>query len=207
MMWKTATRRTGKPCRVLWRNPAGVWRHRQWQRPTENHYRPVWNLLQSGCQNGRGKAGNRLYTHSGGGFYPAKCGCLAGERILLSFDGQKCPYPGSFTGTGTFIVRLLQLGWFLRKIFLRKYKDEIHANEIVLLAYYIASINIESTYHALVPQEPYTPFEGICLTDTFQLGENGSSTMFTEEFPVNSKRVEKQMQLPIRVILVIPHIL
>ena len=52
-----------------------------------------------------------------------------------------------------------------------KYKNEIHANELVLLAYYIAAINIEETYHTLSRKEEYTPFEGIVLTDTFQLAE------------------------------------
>ncbi|SFO55118.1 Predicted helicase [Acidaminococcus fermentans] len=126
---------------------------------------------------------------------------LLGKEFYCHLTDKNIHILDPFTGTGTFIVRLLQLGLISPEDLLRKYRDEIHANEIVLLAYYIASINIESTYHALAPQEPYTPFQGICLTDTFQLGENGSSTMFTEEFPVNSKRVEHQMQLPIRVII------
>lgn len=126
---------------------------------------------------------------------------LLGKEFYCHLTDKNVHILDPFTGTGTFIVRLLQLGLISPEDLLRKYRDEIHANEIVLLAYYIASINIESTYHALAPQEPYTPFQGICLTDTFQLGENGSSTMFTEEFPVNSKRVEHQMQLPIRVII------
>lgn len=49
----------------------------------------------------------------------------------------------------------------------RKYQHGLHANELVLLAYYIAAINIEATYHSLAGGE-YLPFEGICLTDTFQ---------------------------------------
>lgn len=126
---------------------------------------------------------------------------LLGKEFYCHLTDKNVHILDPFTGTGTFIVRLLQLGLISPEDLLRKYRYEIHANEIVLLAYYIASINIESTYHAQAPQEPYTPFQGICLTDTFQLGENGSSTMFTEEFPVNSKRVEHQMQLPIRVII------
>ena len=84
-----------------------------------------------------------------------------------------------FTGTGTFITRLLQSGLIEEKDLERKYKHEIHANEIVLLAYYIAAINIENAYHdqTLDPndgigKEKYTPFDGIVLTDTFQLGES-----------------------------------
>ncbi|MBQ7515555.1 MAG: DEAD/DEAH box helicase, partial [Schwartzia sp.] len=107
-----------------------------------------------------------------------------------------------FTGTGTFITRLLQSGLIKAKDLTRKYEKELHANEIVLLAYYIASINIENAYHDLVKTEEYTPFDGICLTDTFQLGESGAdAALFTEVFPKNSARVEKQRKLPIRVII------
>lgn len=107
-----------------------------------------------------------------------------------------------FTGTGTFITRLLQSGLIKEKDLARKYELELHANEIVLLAYYIASINIENAYHDLAKTDEYTPFDGICLTDTFQLGENGDdAVLFTEVFPKNSARVEKQRKLPIRVII------
>ena len=72
-----------------------------------------------------------------------------------------------FTGTGTFITRLLQSGLISREALVQKYRKEIHANEIVLMAYYIASINIESVFHSLAPEEEYRAFDGICLTDTF----------------------------------------
>jgi predicted helicase len=75
-----------------------------------------------------------------------------------------------FTGTGTFITRLLQSGVIKKEELEYKYRNEIHANEIVLLAYYIAAINIEAVYHSVAGGE-YVPFEGICLTDTFQLYE------------------------------------
>jgi predicted helicase len=54
-----------------------------------------------------------------------------------------------FTGTGTFIVRLMQSGQIKPFDLLRKYQHELHANEIILLAYYIAAINIEETFHGL----------------------------------------------------------
>lgn len=76
-----------------------------------------------------------------------------------------------FTGTGTFITRLLQSGLIRKEDLAHKYHKEIHANEIVLMAYYIASINIENVFHSLLPNEEYKAFDGICLTDTFQLGE------------------------------------
>lgn len=75
-----------------------------------------------------------------------------------------------FTGTGTFITRLLQSGLMTPAEIKKKYANELHANEIVLLAYYIAAINIEAAYHGVVGGS-YKPFEGICLTDTFQMYE------------------------------------
>ena len=109
-----------------------------------------------------------------------------------------------FTGTGTFITRLLQSGLISGESLERKYLHELHANEIVLLAYYIASVNIENVYHDLrsEPDGEYTPFDGICLTDTFQLGETrDSEELFSEIFPQNSKRVQQQQKTPLRVII------
>ncbi|MDR2460092.1 MAG: DEAD/DEAH box helicase family protein [Deltaproteobacteria bacterium] len=72
-----------------------------------------------------------------------------------------------FTGTGTYITRLLRSG-LIDKSIERKYKNEIHANEILLLPYYIASINTENTYLSLTKKANiYIPFDGISLTDTF----------------------------------------
>lgn len=109
-----------------------------------------------------------------------------------------------FTGTGTFIVRLLESGYIKKEDLKRKYEQELHANEIVLLAYYIATVNIENAYHDLVGEtDEYTPFEGICLTDTFQINENAENEdrIFSEVFPKNSERVVKQKNTPIRVII------
>ena len=80
-----------------------------------------------------------------------------------------------FVGTGTFITRLIQSGIIRPDDLPRKYQSELHANEILLLAYYIAAVNIETTYHAdagNVATDSYSPFEGIVLTDTFELSEN-----------------------------------
>lgn len=107
-----------------------------------------------------------------------------------------------FTGTGTFITRLLQSGLIDKKDLKRKYDHEIYANEIVLLAYYIAAVNIENAYHDAMEQTEYSAFDGICLTDTFQLGESDESDkMFSEMFPQNSERVAKQKKAPLRVII------
>ncbi len=107
-----------------------------------------------------------------------------------------------FTGTGTFISRLLQSGLIKKKDVERKYRKELHANEIVLLAYYIAAVNIENAYHDLMDEvNEYEVFEGICLTDTFQLGEIKDSVLFSEMFPKNSERLAAQKKGPIRVII------
>lgn len=107
-----------------------------------------------------------------------------------------------FTGTGTFITRLLQSGLISKKDLLRKYTSEIHANEIVLLAYYIAAINIENAFHDILGEESFIPFDGICLTDTFQLGEtDDSNKLFSDMFPQNSARVVEQKNAPVQVII------
>lgn len=108
-----------------------------------------------------------------------------------------------FTGTGTFITRLLQGGFIKPEDLKRKYKNEIHANEIVLLAYYIASINIENTYHDLInaKEDEYESFDGICLTDTFQMTEYDEKLQLSDVFPQNSERVEKQKKCPLTVIV------
>jgi predicted helicase len=114
-----------------------------------------------------------------------------------------------FTGTGTFITRLFQSGLIKEEDLIRKYKHEIHANEIVLLAYYIAAVNIENAFHDTtidpndgIGKEIYIPYDGICLTDTFQLGEtDNSEKIFSEMFPQNSERVQRQKKAPLRVII------
>ena len=106
-----------------------------------------------------------------------------------------------FTGTGTFITRLLQLGIIKPEDLERKYKREIFANEIVLLAYYIASVNIENAYHDLSGKDTYEPFSGICLTDTFQLYETGAPTLDDRIFKENSDRVNEQRKQPITVVM------
>lgn len=106
-----------------------------------------------------------------------------------------------FTGTGTFITRLLQSGLIRPEDMKRKYLNEIHCNEIVLLAYYIADVNIESVYHDIMKPDKYLQYDGICLTDTFQLNENGDNDIFSQLFPENSDRVLKQKKSPVRVII------
>ena len=118
-----------------------------------------------------------------------------------SLSDQNVNVIDPFTGTGTFITRLLQSGIIRPEDLERKYKHEIFANEIVLLAYYIASVNIENAYHDLSGNEKYEPFGGICLTDTFQLYETGEPTLDDKIFSENSDRVNEQRKTPITVVM------
>ncbi len=112
-----------------------------------------------------------------------------------------------FTGTGTFISRLLQSRIIKNEDLERKYKYEIYANELVLLAYYIATVNIENVYHDLERENTfkdveYKEFEGICLTDTFQLGEDDNQIQIQDlAFKENSERVNRQKKAPLQVII------
>lgn len=108
-----------------------------------------------------------------------------------------------FTGTGTFITRMLQSGLLSPERILHKYggngqPTELHANEIVLLAYYIASVNIEVAFQDATGSD-YRPFAGICLTDTFALNANDDTLQ--DLFPDNSRRRKRQKDLDIRVIV------
>ena len=90
-----------------------------------------------------------------------------------------------FVGTGNFIVRLMQE---IRGATLAdKYRHELHCNEVMLLAYYIASLNIEQEFFQRTGK--YLPFEGIALADTFELLEQQQGELFTRE---NTERVKRQ---------------
>lgn len=111
-----------------------------------------------------------------------------------------------FTGTGTFIVRTLHYlkdklanGEITLADVTRKYTQELHANEIVLLSYYIAAINIESTF-AEINHEEYKPFEGIVLTDTFESTEQ-EDTLDDTFFGTNDERLKRQQEVPITAII------
>ncbi|MBR0289566.1 MAG: DEAD/DEAH box helicase, partial [Selenomonadaceae bacterium] len=112
-----------------------------------------------------------------------------------------------FVGTGTFIVRLIQLGLIPARDLIRKYKNkEIWANEIMLLAYYIAAVNIENAFHDAAKLDEYIPFPGICLTDTFQAYEDDKQQTLEifGSLKKNSERVEEQKKSPIKIIVCNP---
>ena len=108
-----------------------------------------------------------------------------------------------FTGTGTFIVQLLQSGLIQPDDLERKYRKELHANEILLLAYYIASVNIEEAFRGQRGEDNgYEPFEGIILTDTFNLNKSEEPTLFPKKRMIeNNERAERQQKLDIEVII------
>jgi len=101
-----------------------------------------------------------------------------------------------FVGTGNFMVHIIDE---IKKTSLeRKYANELHCNEVMLLPYYIASMNIEHEYFEKVGR--YEPFEGICLVDTFDMAEQAQTSLgfMTEE---NTARIERQKKSPITVVI------
>ena len=122
------------------------------------------------------------------------------EEILKKEFGKSLSDEGvhiidPFVGTGNFITRIMRE---IKKTALpQKYANELHCNEVMLLPYYIASMNIEHEYYERTGE--YKPFEGICLVDTFELAEDKQlSLMFTQE---NTERVEKLRQTKLFVII------
>ena len=106
-----------------------------------------------------------------------------------------------FTGAGVFIARLIQSGLIRSDDLERKYHKEFHANEIVLLAYYIAAVNIEEAFRGRRGENSvYEPFDGIVLTDTFNLNTGRIPTQKTW-LPDNDERAKNQQQFPIQVIV------
>lgn len=137
----------------------------------------------------------------------------ADDAMRTAF-GQGLGDPGvaiiePFAGTGTFVARLLQLGVIPPEALERKYKNEIFANEFVLLSYYIASINIEQVYHQVRAEqgvdEGYVEFPGMTLTDTFQLHEgDGTITEDFEGLAANNERAKAEKDSAITVIVMNP---
>ncbi len=125
-----------------------------------------------------------------------------------SLGGKDVHVLDPFAGTGTFITRLLaDPNLIPQKDLVRKYASELHANEITLLAYYIAAANIEATYADRVTPDGHTldggawePFDGIVLADTFQMTET-DDTLDGKVFRANSERADRQLALPITAII------
>lgn len=114
-----------------------------------------------------------------------------------------------FAGTSTFTVRLLQSGLIKPEDLARKYTSELFATEIMLLAYYVSAVNIETTYNALreeaaqrngEPIPEYVPFSNIALADTFQIHEDGDIPDL-HIFQENNATIERQKNAPINVVI------
>ena len=123
------------------------------------------------------------------------------EEILQKEFGRSLGDKGvhildPFVGTGNFIVRIMQE---IKTTDLPyKYENELHCNEVMLLPYYIASMNIEHAYFDRTGE--YQAFPGICLVDTFELAETEQASLgfMTAE---NAERVIRQKESPIFVII------
>ena len=114
-----------------------------------------------------------------------------------------------FAGTSTFTVRLLQSGLIKPEDLTRKYANELFATEIMLLAYYVSAVNIETTYNALreeaalrngEPAPEYVPFANIALADTFQIHEEGDIPDL-HIFQENNATIARQKKAPINVVI------
>jgi predicted helicase len=121
------------------------------------------------------------------------------EHFGLSLGSPDVHILDPFTGTGTFPVRLIETGLIPKDKLAHKYTNELHANEIVLLAYYIAAINIEEAYHRISGKE-YIPFPGVVLTDTFQMNEPQMGEL-DSGLPENHERADRQKTRTIQVIV------
>jgi predicted helicase len=107
-----------------------------------------------------------------------------------------------FTGTGNFIVNIMRhMAESHKSALPHKYAAELHCNEIMLLPYYVASMNIEHAYYEATGKNE--AFEGICLVDTFQTAEKEQTELsfFSEK---NTERVDRQKKAPIRVVIANP---
>ncbi len=120
------------------------------------------------------------------------------EEFGKSLSSENVHFLDPFVGTGNFIVRIMhEIAAKSRMSLKKKYQNELHCNEVMLLPYYIASMNIEHEYTELMKGK-YEPFEGICLADTFELVKDIQTDMFT---PENTARVKKQQATDFFVII------
>jgi predicted helicase len=130
--------------------------------------------------------------------------CAAVEEVLANEFGKKLGDDGVYvidpcTGTGSFVANLLRRAHASNpRHFERFYKEQLFANEVMLMPYYIASLNVEHEYYDLTGH--YEPFEGVCFVDTLDLAEGAQMKLgFMTE--ANTARVERQKQAPITVII------
>ncbi len=126
--------------------------------------------------------------------------CNSVEDVLLREFNTSIAEPGVHildpcTGTGSFIVNLVR-NHIPRSRLKYKYEHDLFCNEIMLLPYYIASLNIEHEYYEKMGE--YLPFDGICFVDTLNLAEGPQLSMFIEE---NTERVQREKDAQIMVVI------
>lgn len=130
------------------------------------------------------------------------------KEFGTGFNDRTVKVLDPFTGTGTFLSRLLESSLITSNLY-EKYKHDLYANEVILLAYYIATINIETVYSNLRPSGKYVPFDGINYTDTLRLNAKyrkdstyrHQAGTFDEDFRKVHERIYKQRWSHIHVIM------
>jgi predicted helicase len=126
--------------------------------------------------------------------------CASVAEVLEKEFGKSLSSPDVYiidpcTGTGNFIVNLLRR--MPGRDLPRMYREQLFANEVMLLPYYIAALNIEHAYFELTGE--YEAFEGLCFVDTLDLAEHKQLHMYMTER--NAERVERQRRTPITVVI------
>ncbi|OGN76487.1 MAG: DNA methyltransferase [Chloroflexi bacterium GWB2_49_20] len=104
------------------------------------------------------------------------------------------------TGTGTFITELIE--YLPSQQLEYKYEHEIHCNEVSILPYYIANLNIEYTYKQKTGK--FKEFENICFVDTLDnmgFEHSGKQLNFFGLTDANAERIVKQNSKPIMVVI------
>ncbi|MBI4167254.1 MAG: N-6 DNA methylase, partial [Acidobacteria bacterium] len=127
--------------------------------------------------------------------------CASVAEVLEKDFGKSLSSPEVFiidpcTGTGNFIVNLMHR--IPKRDLPRAYREQLFANEVMLMPYYIAALNIEHAYFEITGT--YEPFEGLCFVDTLDLAE-GSQHQLGFMTQKNAERVERQRNAPITVVI------
>ncbi len=133
--------------------------------------------------------------------------CASVEEVLKNEFGKDLGSPGvnildPCTGTGNFIVNLIRR--IPKRNLRRVYREQLFANEVMLMPYYIAALNIEHAYYERTGE--YEPFEGLCFVDTLDLAKDRDSSGATQTImgfktEENTARVERQQDAEITVIV------
>lgn len=124
------------------------------------------------------------------------------NEFHTSIDAEGIHVLDPFTGTGTFIARLMQSGLIAKDKLPAKFKNDLHANEIMPLAYYVASMNLESVFYELCPPTDATQYEPnrvTIWTDTF--ADHTKKDLFTTSLAENNARLKEVLDTDIRVII------